>query len=366
MADYYKHSALNIVAGIDQPHLGLFEPRWPPRFPAGGRQQSLGQGFAVGWLGTEAFSDARGSSIEELPDSWRYISPVHRRAWTQQEIRLARRNLVFQSDESRDGISISAQLYLKCQEQIIWENGRCRSLEFEKDDDCVWYTLVEQYSGQRLAYESDRLPAISALAREHAWKIGDEYVAGLWKSELLRGILWRVDQDEYSDEAHSRYSANNAAPSWSWASARNKIKFCWPTNTTIRAEVIDYLVYLASRDPYGEVTGGHLIIRGSARSFALEDLPKSYDPSVVDIEEEIGVGNGHAIRIRCWLDSPSALEKLDGRHVVGLRITQRLGLVLIADQVVLESFRRVGMMAIAKTDVGNWDLYSETKEIRLV
>jgi hypothetical protein len=368
--DLYKYSALNIVAGTEASESGLFRFRWPSRIPAVRRRQSWGQNFGIGWLGTEAFSDASGSTIEELPDGWRYISPPHRRGWALQEIRSARRNLVFQSDESRAGTSISAQLYLKCQQQIIWENGRCRSLESESDDDRAWYALVEQYSAQVLTVESDRFPAIAALAREHAQNTGDQYVAGLWKRDLLRGLLWRVDQETPSEETQSRESnPYYVAPSWSWASTGYKVKFCWPPNATILAEVLGWSVQEAGEDPYGRVTGGHLVVRGSSRAFTLAALPErnaGYDPGVVEIEARVGVGNDNIIRIRCWLDSLTTLGKLDDRRVIGLRITQRLGLVLIADQVVQNAFRRVGMMVIAKGDVEIWDLHSETKEVIIV
>lgn len=94
--EYYASAEINIVAGVKDSHTRLLCPRIPPRFrPA--RLNEIGD-VSIGWLGTDAYNDPRGLRVSSYPDAWKYESP-HLRAWTMQEIELARRNLVLQCDE---------------------------------------------------------------------------------------------------------------------------------------------------------------------------------------------------------------------------------------------------------------------------
>ncbi|EHK23657.1 uncharacterized protein TRIVIDRAFT_138711, partial [Trichoderma virens Gv29-8] len=55
-----------------------------------------------------------------------------------------------------------------------------------------WYFPMLQYSQKRLTFETDRLPAVSSYAKLIASKSGDTYLAGLWKKNLHRGLLWKM------------------------------------------------------------------------------------------------------------------------------------------------------------------------------
>ena len=86
----------------------------------------------------------------------------------------------------------------------------------------LWYEIVKEYSPRLLGKSSDRLVALSGLAETYAAIIGgDEYLAGLWKMDMIRGLLWRIPQARLLDAIEARCSSRTtyAAPSWSWASA---------------------------------------------------------------------------------------------------------------------------------------------------
>lgn len=53
----------------------------------------------------------------------------------------------------------------------------------------------------KLTYGNDRLVAISVLAQECEGLLGDgeEYLAGLWKRDLHRQLLWRMGFTEVVD-----------------------------------------------------------------------------------------------------------------------------------------------------------------------
>jgi hypothetical protein len=84
-----------------------------------------------------------------------------------------------------------------------------------------WYLLLEAYTRLQLTYETDKFPAISGLAKEFERQTGDEYVAGIWKGDFHRGLLWRpagIDYGPLRDKFVRRRPQQWRAPSWSWAS----------------------------------------------------------------------------------------------------------------------------------------------------
>ncbi|PVH77115.1 hypothetical protein DL98DRAFT_591650 [Cadophora sp. DSE1049] len=56
----------------------------------------------------------------------------------------------------------------------------------------AWGTMVMRYTSRRLTYPRDKLPAISALVRRVSEVTKDEYIVGIWRSNLLRFLLWKT------------------------------------------------------------------------------------------------------------------------------------------------------------------------------
>ena len=57
----------------------------------------------------------------------------------------------------------------------------------------LWYDLIEEYTQRRFECISDRLVAISGLAQIFGNTIrSHEYVVGLWKPDLIRGLIWHT------------------------------------------------------------------------------------------------------------------------------------------------------------------------------
>ena len=80
----------------------------------------------------------------------------------------------------------------------------------------MWYEVVRDYTQKALIYDSDELAAIAGLANvfeEQGW--GKEYIAGLWKEDVLRGLLWerRNDNVYEIDEQFARHFPNARFPS---------------------------------------------------------------------------------------------------------------------------------------------------------
>ncbi|EXJ67860.1 uncharacterized protein A1O5_09207 [Cladophialophora psammophila CBS 110553] len=53
----------------------------------------------------------------------------------------------------------------------------------------TWFLAVEAYTRRQLTFEKDRQTAVPGLAIESQKVTGDVYLAGMWKQDLLDGLL---------------------------------------------------------------------------------------------------------------------------------------------------------------------------------
>lgn len=99
-----------------------------------------------------------------------------------------------------------------------------------------WVEVITQYSRCELTKPQDKLIAISGVAKLLAHRFDDTYTAGLWKSNLIGGLCWRVPKMRRTTQdlipsglyarrwEPSRRLSANGAPSWSWASVDGEIE----------------------------------------------------------------------------------------------------------------------------------------------
>ena len=119
-----------------------------------------------------------------------------------------------------------------------------------------WRRLVSYYARLELSFPSDKLPAISAIAGRMGSALGDEYLAGIWKSRLPQDLLWDVRH------RHPR-PREYRAPSWSWAAIDGDPSRISTVNESFSLELLQCRTELESpAAPYGAVKGGNLVMRG--------------------------------------------------------------------------------------------------------
>ena len=124
-----------------------------------------------------------------------------------------------------------------------------------------WQRLVEWYSSCKLTKEEDKLIAFCGIAKRFHSALGSEYLAGLWRDDLPIELIWRVGRAESDDvRPPSRYRA----PSWSWASVDTQIinKFVDCELISLITVTDSHMDYLSS-DPFSQVTGGWIRVRGT-------------------------------------------------------------------------------------------------------
>lgn len=123
-----------------------------------------------------------------------------------------------------------------------------------------WYSLVEEYNRRRITKETDILPAISGLAAYFQTSLGDKYLAGLWASDLVIGLLWSVDS------VSARSVETKGTPSWSWASLRTDTLTMWylgPDSEVTRSiNVLEAETICDPGDLFGTVRMGWIKVDG--------------------------------------------------------------------------------------------------------
>ena len=127
-----------------------------------------------------------------------------------------------------------------------------------------WRSLVQLYTALQLSHGTDKLPALSGLAKQISRGIQQQHgdaahVAGLWTFKLLEDLTWYMLKT-----GHGKKLSVYRAPSWSWASIDGEV--CWSsrqehTDWAEITEVLNVSCEPAGEDPFGSVVGGTLTTR---------------------------------------------------------------------------------------------------------
>ena len=216
---------------------------------------------------------------------WPHIlmhSPLDKRGWVFQERYLAPRVLHFCRD----------QLFWECREHTVCETypqelplvslyytaAFLKSLEKnrqriaqrlggnkigETDWEDLWTTLVFLYSPKNLSVPGDKLVALSGVAKNVIPHMKDAYIAGMYRKNLERLLIWQVSISTSRPPGYR-------APSWSWASVDGRISWDSEINQQSLIHVEDVVLDYATEDITGAVTGGWLDLRGYLKPMRLQ------------------------------------------------------------------------------------------------
>ena len=87
-----------------------------------------------------------------------------------------------------------------------------------------WEDICRTFTERTLTLPSDRPLAISGIAQIFAELSGDQYAAGLWKSCLHSGLLWKIEHRGRGNIKRPRPTIYQG-PSWSWLSVNGPVFF---------------------------------------------------------------------------------------------------------------------------------------------
>ena len=182
------------------------------------------------------------------------------------------------------GFKQSLDVHVPCDQIFYANNLRPREWTPQKFDlyarMAQWYCLVSMYSVRKLTFGSDKLPAIAGIAKTAAAFTGYSYIAGLWREDILAGLLWYRAGIEGSNEP----LASLKLPSWSWARFNGRIEFRGgKPNGTVRivddsCQAID-INYRSTGvlGNYGEVCHSRIELRGKVIAVTCRTVGDSDD-----------------------------------------------------------------------------------------
>lgn len=212
-------------------------------------------------------------NIEILePNAW-YMDPetgcpLASRGWIFQERHLSQRILYFgkyklswecATHERYENISIPVTPQIRNKSKADFRHPK----ELEELHQ-HWLHIVTTFTERARTRSMDRLPALSGIASEFQEKNGERYIAGLWRSHLLQGVLWLV----YPSNRIPIEGEPYRAPTWSWASVDQPINYRFDSWEFVPdAEIISVECHASGQDPFGAVSpGANLSLRGRVKT----------------------------------------------------------------------------------------------------
>ncbi|KAI1758258.1 HET-domain-containing protein [Xylaria castorea] len=277
MGFYYGNSTLTIFASSAKSSTsGIFQQGAPP--------PSVGPNPVY----LDIFAETEGNQqikVERMTNEGEYLKqldvdgPLSSRGWTLQESVLAPRHLYFgkhqiywkcvQEFQSTDGLPAgfrTPDITYPSLMPILFGNILTDPMKVTVSTENVlldYYWLIHEYSARQLSCASDKLPAFAGLVQRIHSSIGGDYLAGLWSCDFHRGLAW------FREMSTCRHVSSYRAPSWSWAVTDQSIVF---RNEQFRSDafklqLISFNLSLSDlTNPYGEIKGGYVHVRGFVKS----------------------------------------------------------------------------------------------------
>ena len=303
----------------------------------------------------------RSTIWHDLVDS----SPLSRRAWVFQERCLAKRTLHFTRNE----------LLWECQQMCcseVFPKGLPATMGPPSSHESVeffnkrihhqrhgnWHQLVKMYSTKRLTYSSDKLLAISGLAKQYMARNrlrDQDYLVGMWKPQLPHSLLWRVEE--------GRRPTKYRAPTWAWASIDGEVKYPEPTQSMRETcvEIID-IDMSYNPDNFGLVESGRMKVRGfMARGL----LRRTHDywghtPCVIQCTKaQVELESASFDDRLPKLSEASGMltEMLEVYLLPVIDVVDRVEGLLLCATMKKGEFRRIGAFDVSRYDQINWDRF---------
>jgi hypothetical protein len=136
-----------------------------------------------------------------------------------------------------------------------------------RDDWRGWSSLVSAYTSMSLTCPSDKLIALSGIAKQYAARYNDTYVAGMWRKKLSHQLLWFVTHNATRMETNLQTRPTiYRAPSWSWAAIDCRVQQV-PDGfySAFLFQVEDVHIMHATSDTTGGIFGGWLDLKAQLK-----------------------------------------------------------------------------------------------------
>lgn len=330
MANIYSMAELVLGAvRASSAHDGFLKPRFPHR-ESTLKVQSMkesGKEFPIRYR------------LLPFSDSPLLVEPLYTRAWALQERLMARRFLAYglwdmswacvESSCCECGVRgsqspASPGLATPHFSEAL-EDSRARGHEPRIGLGTLWEEIVlTPYFGRQLTFPHDNLVAVSALASRFQAESGWAYLAGLWRENIIRGLLWepRIPRfDGPPGPVQLDHVAMKDRPSWTWASicTLDLIPYVHQPDEHELVEVLETKAVPSTVDPFGAVSEGLIKLSGILwKATADSDATKGLQIHVHHSERFTSENFKYGTRIDT-LTLPSTVVVPDGRTKVSVR-----------------------------------------------
>ncbi|KAF2670835.1 hypothetical protein BT63DRAFT_411923 [Microthyrium microscopicum] len=277
-------------------------------------------------------------------EEWDYEHPLLRRAWAYQEQLLSPRVLFCGHHELYWQCNQELQCY--CSTRVYRFDGIKAMFAdvIREERECTqpWQRIVELYSGKDITHEQDRLPALSGIAQRFQVIRGSQYLAGLWKDNLIHDLCWHVAE-------YGRRPQSYLAPSWSWCSVLGKVSHLSRWVNKDHIDIQSSVCIPTTSNPTGSVSSGHICVTGY---LATGKPSVGFSDAFEDDQEAIQRSKGTAFGLRLGSGGFIATK---GRTIL---------LLLFQPDGMSTQFKRFG---IAMIDTNKWiNVAEERREITII
>ncbi|KAI1350324.1 heterokaryon incompatibility protein-domain-containing protein [Xylaria sp. FL0043] len=150
--------------------------------------------------------------------------PLMNRGWVYQERALSKRMIHFTRQEIV--WECVEDVWCECKSNYpfspsnYWVKNDGQDLHRRRSIvDSQWDSIVPTFALMSLTFPSDRLPALSGVARRYGEYHGYEYLAGFWKQTIQYDFFWGRGNSDVEPRPRPK-----VAPTWSWASIMGHVR----------------------------------------------------------------------------------------------------------------------------------------------
>ncbi|KAK3341995.1 heterokaryon incompatibility protein-domain-containing protein [Lasiosphaeria hispida] len=318
MKDVYENALLTLSAtSAPDVSSGIFLPRTKLTYPLRAANVSARRPCTTTHEKLFLYANDHADHMESYP--------AMSRGWIFQERLLSRRMLYCAHDEliwecragivcecaykgqhSGPGLGVNAVVKYKRQDWLSAGQGP-QQAGFPVM--AMWVDLLATYTHREFTRYSDRLVAISGIAKKFASLGLGRYLAGVWEAFLPAQLAWARFPGE-----RARASRRIGGPTWSWGSVDQPVCFQqvvpWERIKT-SFKLVDSSVVLKTNDPTGPVETAKLTISGPRVRGTLKMRPNQLREDEIFYMTYAGLGHTDALEVFVMIEGKEYLMTAD-------------------------------------------------------
>ena len=243
-----------------------------------------------------------------------------------------------------------------------------------------WRQLVSRYTIGKCSLAEDKLRALSGIAIRFHQLLQSEYLAGLWKEDFIRNLMW-MSARPLERRSHHYRIPELRSPSWSWASVNGEVQYheaCLDKGLYIKATISACTVQVVTDlAPFGEVSEGCLAMRSRLCQMSWPQLKQVFQDrtSLAQAEPPHDTKFGYVYPdengwLFDWITEMQAKDANDQYCLFELARDQKKSYGLIVKSTGMGLFTRVGLYTVNSAKpldhLAIWDESSILASIRII